>query len=211
MKGKIRLFSIALTAVILVTACSEAGKEDEYHDWQARNEAYTDSLAQVVTALEKRGVNIGNATEGDMFRILSYKLDPSVSDWGADNYVYCKVVKKGNGSVSPIFSDSISINYRGRLIPTSGHPEGFVFEQTYKTAQITPESNVPGALVLSELVPGMVTAISCMKKGDIWRITIPYRLGYGKTKKSSIPAYSNLIFDLHLADFSHGGSEIEIK
>lgn len=211
MKGKIRLFSIALTALILATACSEAGKEDEYHDWQARNEAYTDSLAQVVEAFEKRGVNIDNAAAGDMFRILSYKLDPSVTDWEPGYYVYCKLVQKGNGNASPIYSDSISINYRGRLIPTSEHPEGYVFEQTYKTAQITPESNVPGSLVLSELVSGMVTAISHMKTGDIWRITIPYKLAYGNVKKSSIPAYSALIFDLHLAGFSRGESEIEIK
>ena len=36
--------------------------------------------------------------------------------------------------------------------------------------------------------------------GDHWMVYIPFTLGYGKTKQtgSSIPAYSNLIFDLRM-------------
>lgn len=211
MKGKIRLLSLALAAVLLITACSESDDKNEFHDWQSRNEAYTDSLADVVKVFEQRGLNIDNANEGDVFRILSYKLDPSVTDWESGNYVYCTVLKKGDGKASPIYTDSISISYRGRLIPTPEHPEGYVFEQTFKTDVITPESNVPTQIILSELVSGMVTAISHMKVGDIWRVAIPNQLGYGKTSKTSIPAYSTLIFDLHLADFSHGGGNMEIK
>ena len=40
-----------------------------------------------------------------------------------------------------------------------------------------------------------------MHRGDYWRIYIPYQLGYGGTARSSIPAYSTLVFDLRLEDF----------
>ena len=40
-----------------------------------------------------------------------------------------------------------------------------------------------------------------MHRGDYWRVTIPYQLGYGTSDNGAIPAYSTLIFDLWLQDF----------
>ena len=44
-----------------------------------------------------------------------------------------------------------------------------------------------------------------MHRGDYWRIYVPSDLGYGSSATSSIPAYSVLIFDLTLVDFSPVG------
>jgi FKBP-type peptidyl-prolyl cis-trans isomerase FklB len=41
--------------------------------------------------------------------------------------------------------------------------------------------------------------------GDIWRIYIPYTLGYGTSNSSTIPAYSTLIFDVNLVGFTPAG------
>ena len=45
-----------------------------------------------------------------------------------------------------------------------------------------------------------------MHRGDYWRVYIPYQLGYGAVKNGTIPAYSTLIFELALIDFSPAGT-----
>ena len=57
-------------------------------------------------------------------------------------------------------------------------------------------------LKISGVVDGMATALLKMRAGDHWMVYIPFTLGYGKTQKSgsSIPAYSNLIFDVRMVD-----------
>ena len=204
MKERIHFLSLITVLTLLVTACSESDKQDEFHDWKSRNEAYVDSLAGIVGRYESSGVTYSNAKPGDMFRILSYKLDPAKS-WGIQDYTYCQLITKGSGSESPVYSDSIRINYRGRLIPTPEHPSGYTFDQSYKTEKLDPEVNVPAPFLLSDLVNGMISSISYMRVGDVWRIHIPYSLGYSKTKKDDIPAYSTLVFDVHLVSIAHTG------
>lgn len=199
---KIRTLPILACLLVLMTAaCSENDKLDEFHDWQSRNDAYMDSIADYVNAnYTDRGISQYNAVEGDMFRILSYRLDPAVTEREVSDYVYCRVLKKGDGTVSPAFTDEVLIDYRCRLIPTEEHPDGFVADQSFKTETFDPSTNIPASFKVSELVNGMATAIPAMKEGDIWRIYIPYRLGYNKTERSSIPAYSTLVFDVRLAE-----------
>ena len=55
-------------------------------------------------------------------------------------------------------------------------------------------------------IEGLQTALLKMHVGDRWLIHIPYQLGYGSsTTSSTIPAYSNLIFDVALYDVWHPG------
>ena len=65
-----------------------------------------------------------------------------------------------------------------------------------------PAHNTPRHFFVNELIEGWSTALMQMSKGDNWIIYIPSTLGYGAQKKSDIPAYSTLIFDLNLVDFS---------
>ena len=64
-------------------------------------------------------------------------------------------------------------------------------------------------LAVKGYVDGFATALQHMHIGDQWRIYIPHQLGYGTTAKSSIPAYSTLIFDLVLIDFVSGSDKME--
>ena len=48
---------------------------------------------------------------------------------------------------------------------------------------------------------GFATALLNMRRGDHYRVYIPYQLGYGSSDNSSIPGGSTLIFDLRLVDF----------
>jgi FKBP-type peptidyl-prolyl cis-trans isomerase FklB len=56
-------------------------------------------------------------------------------------------------------------------------------------------------LAINGVVTGFGTALMRMHRGDRWRVYIPYQLAYGSSARSSIPAYSTLIFDLQLEDF----------
>ncbi len=205
MKGNIRALYL-LAAILLITACSESAKETEFSNWQERNEAFVDSLATAVS--HQRVVTPQEASEGQMFRILSYRLNPDATDLTAGDYVYCKVLRKGTGKESPIYNDSIKINYRGRLIPTVEHPEGFVFDQSYKTPQLDESINIPAHFILSGLVNGMITSVSNMREGDFWRIYIPYQLGYNDMDHNTVPAYSTLVFDVNLVKFSRGNEKL---
>jgi len=183
----------------LLSSCQEAGEVDEYDNWQARCEAYIDSIARVASA---------NA-DGRWRAIRSFSLDEkdvngNVASWDADDYVYCHVEKAGNGAELPFFTDTVRFNYRGRLMPTSAHPEGYIFDQSYK-GTMDPDFNIPSKSEVGSLTTGFCTAIQQMHVGDIWRIYVPAALGYGSSdrKNSGIPAYSALIFDVNLVEIIH--------
>ena len=59
------------------------------------------------------------------------------------------------------------------------------------------------------LVDGFTTALMSMHRGDHWTVYIPHQLGYGTSASGTVPAYSTLIFDLRLVDFSHPGTKLK--
>ena len=178
---------LLLLICIPLTSCSEQEDEeaDEYANWQARNEAY---IADIATKCQ---------------RIKNFTKDQN-AEGDISDYVYYEVLEQGTGTESPYYSDTVRISYRGRLIPTTNYPEGYVFDQTYVGAFSWQTTGVATSQVVG-FVDGFTTALQHMHRGDRWRIYIPYQLGYNKTEKTDIPVYSTLIFDLALIDFSHPG------
>jgi len=63
-------------------------------------------------------------------------------------------------------------------------------------------------MVVSGVVDGFTTALQHMRKGDRWKVYIPYQLGYGESANSSIPGYSTLVFDITLNNFWHVGETV---
>lgn len=53
---------------------------------------------------------------------------------------------------------------------------------------------------LSTLIDGWAVAVGNMNVGDTAEVIVPYALGYGTTTTNSIPAYSNLKFNIRLVD-----------
>ncbi len=195
-----RFFRIGTLLAILATAmisCATSEEQDEFHDWQQRNENFIDSISRIVnnTILPEKAV------EGDFFRILRSDVDPSRTDWSPSKYIYCKVIEKGDGTGSPKSTDYIRMNYRGRLIPSSKHLEGLIFDQSYKAENIDPEICTPLEFRVSDLVAGVSLALQNMTPGDIWKVYIPYQLGYGTSEQNEIPGCSSLIFDINLTDY----------
>ena len=172
----------------LLCSCQETEAEDEYANWEARNSAFVDSIAQVAKA---------NA-DGRWRTLKSWKKPAdNQSALGTtpnpNDYVYLHTVQEAYGTTSPIFSDSVSVSYRGTLI------NGNVFDETFTSEQLDPATAGRATLYLNSVVVGMTTALQYMSEGEQCTLYIPSALGYDATGKGSIPGYSTLIFDLYLA------------
>lgn len=199
---------LAAVQFLAFAACSETKEFDDHADWENRNRAFIESIADSCDIYLNQGIDITNASAGQMFRLTSFKLDPS-KEWGRSyGYVYCRVITNGDGTESPYITDSIRINYRARLIPTVNYPEGEIVDQSYKTDRLDPSVNVPASYQVSGLIDGVVTALLHMHTGDHWILYIPQQMAYGSTSKTLIPKYSALVFEINLTQFARTGKNL---
>lgn len=202
------LHSILIAACCImgfsVTSCSKDEEEaGEYDNWQARNQAYVDSIAN----LAKQGID-------GWSRALVFYYQQEYADNSGDNnlYVYIKRLEEGTGTVKPIYSDSVRVQYRGRLIPSKSYKEGYVFGQSFTESDLTAINEataVPTLLAVDENVPGFCQGLCEMKEGESVRMVIPYYVGYGApSANSAIPDYSTLIFDVKLVKLYKRGESV---
>ena len=183
------------------------GENHEYDNWQVRNEqAYADTLALAQNEIAMAQRQYGEAWEEHCnWRVLrSYAIADEVAS-DATNTIVVRIDKRGTGSGCPVYTDSVSVNFIGRLIPTENNPHGYTFghsslydtyEDVFDTQFATPTN-----YKVSNLVEGFTTALQYMHIGDLWHVYIPHNMGYGKTSQSSIPAYSMLRFDIELKKY----------
>ena len=148
----LKLISLLCIAIIgsLLTSCEETAAVDEYANWEERNIAYIDSIAKVAE----------ENNDGKWMKILSFKLNETdkngnIVEWNNEDYIYCHIETKGVGTQHPIFTDSVAVNYRGRLIP---YPTGKVFDQSYK-GTLDPEVNKPRTFKVGGTLIGWSTAL----------------------------------------------------
>ncbi|MCQ2084024.1 MAG: FKBP-type peptidyl-prolyl cis-trans isomerase [Bacteroidaceae bacterium] len=208
MRKHLTVAILAIIQFLTFAACSETKEFDDHANWESRNRSFIDSMADSCEFYRNMGVDRTNAEVGQMFRLLSFTLDPE-KDWkGSGSYVYCRVLAKGEGDESPYYTDSVRINYRARLIPTQNYPEGQIVDHSYKTDSLDPGVNVPASFKVSGLIGGVSTALLHMHTGDHWMLYIPLQLAYGSSAKNNIPAYSALMFEINLTQFARTGSEL---
>ena len=191
-KSILWLIGLLFVTSLSVVSCSETdGVEDPYANWEERNQRYIDSIATVAEA------NQGNEV-GQWKIIRSYKLPPlGLDEKGKVNdNVYCEILEVGDGTVSPLFTDSVDVHYRGQLIPLNDG-QIVTFDQSYQ-GELDLHAATSVGYKPSGVVTGWTSALQEMKAGDRWKLYIPYNLGYGESGYSSIPGYSILIFDLYL-------------
>lgn len=197
MKQKILLAAIAVTAMLCMFSCSEDdGTVDEYPNWQSKNETFFNHLSDSVKALLE-----ADSTRTDWKRIKSWTKANEYVGTNAD-YVIVNVVSEGQATTTatPKYTDSVSIHYAGRLLPSTSYKQGLRFDASYNEP-FDESISVASKLLVSATVEGFATVLQHMHCGDHWIVYIPYQLGYGTTGKSSIPAYSTLVFDIRLKDF----------
>ena len=187
------MLSVILFSLLgMVSSCSEDDSTtDEFANWQERNTATTEQWA----------------ANSSLKKIRVYTQDEATAGRISD-YIYVQVLETGDGTESPLYTDTVRVAYRGRLIPTTNYASGYVFDETYlgdfswHTAGMSTMSIGGGS---TGVVSGFATALMNMHKGDRWLVYIPYQLGYNTSSQGSVTAYSNLIFDIALLDFWHQG------
>jgi FKBP-type peptidyl-prolyl cis-trans isomerase FklB len=189
-KNLLWIFGLMGGLSMAFTACDETtGEVDPYEDWETRNQQYIDSIASVANA------NLGNEV-GQWKRIHSYKFTEPLAGGDVNDYVYAQILQKGEGTVSPLFTDSVYTHYRGKLIPLITGTT-VTFDQSY-TGDLDPSIAVASSFSVGAVITGWTTALQQMHAGDRWMLYIPSDLGYGTSGSTSIPSGSTLIFDLYL-------------
>ena len=198
---------LLVMAVFALSSCSENDDSyDEYANWQERNEqAFADTLAYAKKMGESQGWyvyrkwSLENQTPNkDVNGVevpLSYK--------GCD-HIIVHVLDKGEGTTSPLYTDSAKVSYRGSLLETIDKDgsvnAGYVFDKTFE-GTYNKKTAMLSTVAVSNMVDGFATALMHMHVGDHWMVYIPYQLGYGTTGNGSIPAYSMLRFELALDSY----------
>ena len=180
----------------MVSSCSEdSSEEGEFDNWQKKNE----------TVLNQWAAN------SSYRKILTYSKDVSTSvSYNNTDYIYVEVLETGDGTETPLFTDTCRVAYRGHYIPTASYPEGLIFDQNY-IDEFDWYTAGTSKFLVGGMVNGFTTALMNMHVGDRWRVHIPYMLGYGKSdytassSSSTIPGYSNLVFEIALYDMWHPG------
>lgn len=194
-KHSLMLFLTVLLLPLGLASCSESDDTvEEFPNWQERNEAYFSGIYEQA---------LTNA-DGNWKVIRKYSLEDSIP---ADYYDYIavEVLKEGTGSGCPMFTDSVRVNYRGRLIPSTSYIDGYVFDESYE-GEYNPATAKPRTMYVGSNIDGFSTALQHMHIGDRWRVYIPYQLGYGVSGSGAIPGYSTLIFDIELIEYYRAGT-----
>lgn len=220
---------LALAVIISMAACSSDDNDtvDEWGNWQEKNDTYWSNLY----ASAQRNIAAGDST---------WKIIPN---WAITNqqsattgatltydptdYIIVHVENVGKGSTSPMYTDSVSIHYLGRLIPSTTYTSGLIFDASYNyTDGYNLATMRPYVAQANAFITGFTTALLNMHEGDRWTVYIPYNMAYGSSSpgnssanygsytysssssSSSIQPYSNLIFDITLVDFYAHGEKV---
>lgn len=219
MKLKMCARLLLLAAALGFTACSESdGTEDtEYTNWQARNNDYfTQALRQAAAEVATAKAAYGDSWEEHCdWRVYRSYAKSATAEASASDSIAVRVLHKGTGSGYPYYTDSVRVNFIGRLMPNSlstdleSRTKGlmFAYTGTVKDSAVvfSPEYCSPALLAVSNSVEGFTTALMRMRIGDRWRVYIPQALGYGSSATTTIPAYSTLIYDMELKAYYRKG------
>jgi FKBP-type peptidyl-prolyl cis-trans isomerase FklB len=167
-----------------------AGKDPQMSlDEMAKSRLALDKLM-----LERLGTK--NKQEGEKFLAKNKKREGVKTLKSGLQY---EVLKTGKGGKSPKPTDTVTINYEGKLLDDQ------VFDSSYARRQ-------PASLPVNKFIPGWTEALQLMKVGDKWRLFVPADLAYGDvgvvdptTGREHIPPGSTLVFDLELLGINERG------
>lgn len=201
-KHQIITLAMMLLSLLTAASCSEEDNTvDEFADWQAVNDDYFNRLSDSVKTLLS-----ADPSRTDWKRIRTWS---KAQDGDGPNSDYIIVHVLGSDPEAetgmPIYTDTVSVSYIGRLLPSLSYPNGYIFDRTYMEPY---DKEISGTATFAignstgnSLVDGFATALQNMQRGDHWEVFIPYQLGYGAAESDIIPAYSTLIFNMRLVDF----------
>lgn len=118
-------------------------------------------------------------------------LAPLISVVLADPEVSLDVVRAGDGKSFPKKGQTVTVHYVGTLL------NGNKFDSSRDRGQ-----PFQFTLGVGHVIRGWDIAVARMSRGEIARATIPYQLAYGERGvPPTIPAKSDLVFEIELLDF----------
>ncbi len=189
-------------AALLFASCEEVQEASKYDNWQARNEAYIDSIAG-----ETGKVFVATLEDADRMEPGSlFAIATTSGTTAGEQYVYCKKITANPDGRRPLYTESVSAYYYGTLITGDrfdGNFTGYsaLDQGTLNATDKAPtEFDAPSEFSVSGVISGWTAALQLMKTGERWMLYIPYQSGYGTSGSGSIPGYSALAFDLILDD-----------
>lgn len=196
------LLLLIFSAVVFSSCKEESDEVEEYPNWKVTNEAYIKAKYDYAQSV----------INGSWFTLKSYQYNDSVPKT-VNNSVVVQVITTGTGTKSPIYSDSVQVNYRGYLLQSTSYtssddPElGLVFDESY-SGKFSLDTARPSSMYVGSVVDGFATVLQKMHVGDRWKVYIPYQLGYSESGSGTIPGYSTLVFDIQLQAFCHAGETL---
>ena len=147
-----------------------------------------DSVAQVlferIKAKSQEKQFGANKAEGEKFMAENAKKEGVKT---LPSGVQYKVLKEGNG-VLPVDSNTVVVNYEGRLL------DGTVFDSNKN------HGGDPATFRVGQVIKGWQDALKAMPAGSEWEIYIPQELAYGANQQGNIPPFSTLIFKVELLE-----------
>lgn len=178
---KVYLFSLILLTLGFVS-CSETEEVGRYDNWQARSEAFIDSIANVFNSPANQALS-----DNDPNKIQAYE------DLTTKQMIYVKKVKPGSGTELPKYTSKVSAYYR------MSYFNGDVVQQNFTGTEPT-ELDSPTEFTLDGVISGWSYTLVHMKVGDLWTLYIPYQSGYGSGTGSdgSLQPYSTLVYNVKL-------------
>jgi len=201
-----------IVSLFLVSCSEDETVWDPYYDWQARNEVWFRSIADSArTAIADAKVQYGDEWQDHCPWRMIKRLDQA-QDYNTgrvDDSICARIITRGIGSLTPEWSDTVRVSYRGWMMPTTYRDYNAagqyvdslrqeVFDQSYY-GEFNTATAAPSLAPVSSFIVGYYTALQYMVEGDDWMVYIPYRLGYGTSDHGTIPAYSTLQFRIHMA------------
>ena len=190
----------SLCCAVFVSCSKDTPEADPYENWEARNNAFIDSIANVCAA----NLSTNNWEIGKWKKVLTYKLlDDGVTPHTNNDYIYMQMLQYDDessvteGTESINLTDTVSVHYCGSLI------NGTEFDKSY-TGDWDSRYSAPTSFCVGGVIEGWTTALQVMKAYRRAKVYIPYTLAYGTSGSgSTIPGYSALVFDIRVEKVTH--------
>ena len=216
MKKSLLYPTLFLLAVGSLSSCKEEDDTyDAYANWPSRNaEFFVRTAAEARNAIAEAKAAHGGQWEAHCdWRMFKSTTKSQDVPGALTDSVCVRIERRGEGTQSPTWSDTVRVNYRGYLMPTQNMVNGEwveerkVFSQSFM-GELDNQFAVPAKMGVSAGVPGFATALQYMKKGDVWWVYIPSELAYGSQETGAVRPYSTLTFYVNLVDYYEPGDKI---
>ena len=194
------IFYILYFPFVFTSCSSETEEYDPYHDWQARNAEWFSQIADSARLNQ----------DGQWLMLKDLAKSPTYQSGITADSICVHILHHGTGSVSPAYTDSIRVNFRGWLMPTQnaqGKEEELIFTQTYY-GDYNSATAAPQLASVRAFKTGFATALQYMVEGDDWMVYIPQELFYGSSGSGIVLPYSTARFRIQLVAIYPTGSEV---